>query len=129
MKINRIHRLELSDPDEGDLNTKVASLTKENEGLKKTIEQFQKDMSQKLDAIISRETATGGTLNNPARCHNCGRLGHLTKDCWARQSNRPGRRTITCYSCNQSGHIARMCPNKPAGEREQPALNSRGPEQ
>ena len=129
MKINRIHRLELSDPDEGDLNTKVASLTKENEGLKKTIQQFQKDMSQKLDAIISRETATGGTLNNPARCQNCGRLGHLTKDCWGRQPNRPGRRTITCYSCNQSGHIARMCPNKPAGEREQPAFNSRGPEQ
>nr|GEY85319.1 hypothetical protein [Tanacetum cinerariifolium] len=46
-----------------------------------------------------------------ATCHNCGRPGHLAKDC-KRKS------TPVCYECGEKGHTQNYCPKKknPQGE-------------
>ena len=129
MKVNRIHRLELSE-EEDLLNTKVTNLTRENETLKKTMEELRKDMTSRLDALILRENTPGINPNNRVRCQNCGRIGHPTKDCWGKQQpNQPGRRSLACWNCNQTGHIARLCPNSTTARSDQTSLNSKGPVQ
>nr|GEZ72179.1 hypothetical protein [Tanacetum cinerariifolium] len=49
--------------------------------------------------------------NCGATCHNCGRSGHLAKDC-RRKS------TLVCYECGKRGHTRNYCPKKkdPQGE-------------
>ena len=129
MKVNRIHRLELSE-EEDLLNTKVTNLTRENETLKKTMEELRKDMTSRLDALILRENTPGINPNNRVRCQNCGRIGHPTKDCWGKQQpNQQGRRNLACWNCNQTGHIARLCPNSTTARSDQTSLNSKGPVQ
>ena len=45
--------------------------------------------------------------SNPQACHNCGRAGHLARDCErGRARHNYGRR---CYNCQQFGHEARDC--------------------
>ena len=70
---------------------------------------------------------TGKHTLGSKRCHNCGRMGHLARDCHKvaagrmgesgakepnlRQEERDGPR---CYSCHRKGHIAAKCPNRAA---------------
>ncbi|XP_044509900.1 cold shock protein 2-like [Mangifera indica] len=65
----------------------------------------------------------GGRFGGGGACFNCGRTGHLARDCYSgggggggrgygggRGSGRGGRGG-GCYHCGEEGHFARDCPN------------------
>ena len=41
------------------------------------------------------------------RCHNCGGVGHMRRECPTRRRVQDGRR---CFNCGTSGHMQRDCP-------------------
>ncbi|TIA20687.1 hypothetical protein D6C80_02295 [Aureobasidium pullulans] len=43
---------------------------------------------------------------DPNACHNCGELGHMSKECTA-----PKKMTGACFNCGQTGHNKSDCPN------------------
>lgn len=49
-----------------------------------------------------RRVASGGNQ----KCYNCGRFGHISRDCPDFGSDQSKR----CYNCQQTGHISRECP-------------------
>ena len=53
-----------------------------------------------------------------ARCINCGKEGHETKDCRAPRKEKQER---PCWNCGKPGHLSAQCPNKPVKALEQPA--------
>ena len=73
-------------------------------------------------------TAVRGNVDLYHFCHNCGKEGHLIKDCrqkrkegssWesegSRSTTETGRRSmkeIECYNCKEKGHIATRSPHK-----------------
>ncbi|GKF99977.1 putative reverse transcriptase domain-containing protein, partial [Tanacetum coccineum] len=57
----------------------------------------------------------GGPCN--VKCGNCGRVGHMTRDCMAVVAPNTQRAlvgnqsgVVVCYECRRSGHIKRDCP-------------------
>nr|GEX92027.1 hypothetical protein [Tanacetum cinerariifolium] len=43
-----------------------------------------------------------------AKCANCKKVGHLTRDCWNHTAT-SNQRTITCYECGIQGHYKSDC--------------------
>jgi hypothetical protein len=43
---------------------------------------------------------------SPRTCFNCGKPGHISRDCIVRKNNNPRG----CFICNQKGHMALSCP-------------------
>ena len=40
-------------------------------------------------------------------CHNCGKKGHIAKDCYTEPWS--GKTSLICHSCGGWGHPARLC--------------------
>lgn len=63
-------------------------------------------MGRQLNIREDREGAgfrSGAATSVPDKCYNCGRSGHIAKDCMEEpQSDK-------CYTCGKPGHLAREC--------------------
>lgn len=54
-------------------------------------------------------------------CFNCGKQGHLSRDCTeqkSERSERPGGFRDRCYNCNKIGHRAFECRNERPQRRD-----------
>ncbi|MAH17608.1 MAG: hypothetical protein CL960_03850 [Euryarchaeota archaeon] len=60
---------------------------------------------------ISRECPEGGGGKpGGGKCFNCGKPGHISRDCPEGGGGKPGGGK--CFNCGKPGHISRECPDR-----------------
>lgn len=60
------------------------------------------------DEILARLNDAGEVVNSGlSKCHNCGEVGHISKECSEEKGERPA--TVACYNCGGEGHRVRDC--------------------
>jgi len=75
---------------------------------------------------ISRDCTEAPTEERPRTdraCYNCGKTGHISRDC-TEAGDDNGRPAKECYNCGKTGHISRDCPEA-GGDSGRPPKNDR----
>ena len=52
------------------------------------------------------EIGVAGWRGSSTKCYNCGRFGHMSKEC-----KEPKREKGACYECGKKGHLITACPD------------------
>lgn len=69
------------------------------------------------------------TAQDQRKCHFCGKLGHLERDCLKKKSALGTNGAMVCFNCKKCGHPTRNCPEKDAlhcGDQKKPELYRSG---
>lgn len=88
--------------------------TEENTRLDQ-MEATLQNLSEHLMALNTRR-------QEPPQCFNCGKLGHVARNCRAR---RAPPMTVICFKCGNRGHMARNCRNQQQGNGQGGTPNRR----
>ena len=83
------------------------------------IEATFREAPSKAKGSGSSTYSSTSTLRQLKKCYNCGKPGHISKECRARKDQAPDRgkktpvsQAVTCFKCKKAGHYARECPEK-----------------
>ena len=69
-------------------------------------------MEATLQSLSEQLLALNTGRQDPPQCLNCGKWGHMARNCRAR---RAPPITVTCFNCGKRGHLARNCRSKQQG--------------
>lgn len=84
----------------------VTDMAVKQRGLEEQIAKLSDDKRPTGEAQQRKETRS---------CFNCGRKGHISRNCFQGQSRKPSpgwRNDITCFECKGHGHVAKDCANR-----------------
>ena len=84
-----------------------------------TLGHLTKDCHAKKSNIANGGPKGGPHRPGPAKCYNCGTVGHKQQDCRKSKKDlgaKPDKKDLTCHRCGQPGHFARDCRATPGAQ-------------
>ena len=85
------------------------------------LQELQGQISELTEQVAMLSTQRKpGPSRSTVRCHNCGGIGHMRRECPTRHRVQDGRR---CFNCGSPSHMQRACP---LPRRSNPQGNDRG---
>lgn len=94
--------------------------TDEIKDIKETLSKLSEGFQQLVVAQTQNRTRDS-IQQEPRTCHNCGRKGHIARNCRSPRANNGNNNNNNsgynngnrrCFTCNQTGHLAVHCPQR-----------------
>jgi len=84
------------------------------------LQELQGQISELTEQVAMLSTQRRAPSRSSIRCHNCGGIGHMRRECPTRRRVQDGRH---CFNCRSPSHMQRDCP---LPRRGNPQGNDRG---
>jgi len=84
------------------------------------LQELQGQISELTEQVAMLSTQRRAPSRSSVRCHNCGGIGHMRRECPTRRRVQDGRH---CFNCRSPSHMQRDCP---LPRRGNPQGNDRG---
>jgi len=75
----------------------------------KTTENKDKKVTFKEPGNSNGRSFQGRNQHTPLQCYACGKLGHITRNCWNQNTSSNPRSYVQCNTCGRLGHLSSSC--------------------
>ena len=90
---------------EGDATPAVAAVS----DVSNELQELRGQITELTEQVAMLTTQRRQLPRAAMRCHNCGGVGHMRRECPTRRRVQDGRRCFNC-TCGTPGHMQRDCP-------------------
>ena len=84
------------------------------------LQELQGQITELTEQVAMLSTRQPAPSRSTVRCHNCGGIGHMRRECPTQRRVQDGR---LCFNCGSPSHMQRACP---LPRRSNPQGNDRG---
>src|SRR5256886_8805839 len=95
--------------EDNNIQVKKNTFQREKNVKRDIMDELCEDFAKKMEIKMANIVQGNRNENNNKGCFNCGKTGHIARNCRIQENIRQDTRNNTCHECGKLGHKAREC--------------------